>query len=901
MIGRRILFWLGLASCWWFTTNGAECRAADVDTDVSVRETVVGLPVILRIQISNSVAHEPPEFPRVDGLKIEQAGPPSRSRRISIQNNRRVEKSNIIYSFRITPLREGTFIIPPVRVSADGISRVTRVVRIVATKGETNDLLFVEVEGDANEIYVGESLRLTLKIWIRPYRDRQLQQRLSEGDMWNQIAQQSNWGSFQSIFDEMNANRQRPGGRSVLRKDSAGNELEYYLYEIDTLIYPDRAERIDGGDVRVVLEYPTRIGRSRSPFSLFNESDFFGGGSPFGDSPFDDPFFGGGMRVVEVNPIVGLAVVDPIVVKPVPAKNRPDDYRGAVGQYSIITQASPTEVRAGEPITLRIAIDGAGPLDLVRAPPIEQQPDLVRDFKVPDEPLAGFVDQQRKVFSTSIRPLRAGVTEIPGIAFSYFDPDKESFVTTSSNPIAIRVGEADVLELDGIAGAATTGKRGRDPEGEPESQDGKVAERTSMRPPSLASGDLLNFVPRATFVQPAAFLLLGTGPLAAVLVLLVRSRSTLRRFVPARRRLRSKLTTAMTTDQIAVALELFLAEHYRLAESSVRRDQAIGRLRGAGQADLAIRVERFYSSCDSTKPSGDMDALDALRREASEIADELILVRRNGAGLGPVSRAAVFMLLGFFSVPVMALHASEIELSLSQQQILLNEALPIDSALEGEALDRQLEVSKVKLQTLVDSGVQNDDLYFNLGSLYQRTGDLGRAAAYYRRALRLNPIEPRYQTWLGEVETELGLSRTRMADSGWGDWLSSWHAVIPLRWSLTTFVIAWFAFWLLVVLRLLGMRSFSTPAAICCFLVLVEAGIVFGSKFTEFVRDDTAVLVVDRVTLRDGDGEAFGTVIELASAAGRPVKCIASRGRWIQIQLDNGTVGWVPADTAVTI
>ena len=75
----------------------------------------------------------------------------------------------------------------------------------------------------------------------------------------------------------------------------------------------------------------------------------------------------------------------------------------------------------------------------------------------------------------------------------------------------------------------------------------------------------------------------------------------------------------------------------------------------------------------------------------------------------------------------------------------------------------------------------------------------------------------------------------------------------------------------------------------------------FGSKFTEFVRDDTAVLVVDQVTLRDGDGEAFGTVTELASAAGRPVKCIASRGRWIQIQLDNGTVGWVPADTAVTI
>ncbi len=84
-------------------------------------------------------------------------------------------------------------------------------------------------------------------------------------------------------------------------------------------------------------------------------------------------------------------------------------------------------------------------------------------------------------------------------------------------------------------------------------------------------------------------------------------------------------------------------------------------------------------------------------------------------------------------------------------------------------------------------------------------------------------------------------------------------------------------------------------------MLSVEAGVVFGTQFAEFVRDDTAVLIADQVTIRDGDGEAFETVTELESAAGRSVKWITSRGRWIQIQLDSGVVGWVPTDTVVTI
>jgi len=44
-------------------------------------------------------------------------------------------------------------------------------------------------------------------------------------------------------------------------------------------------------------------------------------------------------------------------------------------------------------------------MDLVQAPPLAELSSLTTDFKVPSEPLAGFVKGDRKVFSTSIRRL----------------------------------------------------------------------------------------------------------------------------------------------------------------------------------------------------------------------------------------------------------------------------------------------------------------------------------------------------------------------------------------------------------------------------------------------------------------------------------------------------------------
>ena len=430
---------------------GSSAFAGDVSMSLSSREAYVGSPIQMQIAIKNAKDYEQPALPQIDGIEIRSAGSPSQSSQVTIINGRRSESRSVILNYLITPRRAGTFEIPPLKFKVDGKDVETEAIRISATKSETGDLLFVELEGKKEKVFVGQPLEMVLRIYIKPYRDQDHELTLSEGDMWNMISDQTAWGSFQKRIEEMANSRQRPGGKEVLHDNGQGEERAYYMYEITAKVYPTKAGKISGDDLQIVVNYPTALGRSRDPFDRFFEDSPFGGG--FMSSPFSKR-----LSVASSRPVVAGATVDATEVIPVPTEGRPADYRGAVGQYNIVTQASPVNVHAGDSITLNLGIVGTGPMELVQAPPLSELPEL-KEFKVSNQPLAGYVKDDSKVFSTTIRPRQAGITEIPAIPFSFFNPETEQFETVRSSPIKITVEKADSLALDSIVGAKSTNSK----------------------------------------------------------------------------------------------------------------------------------------------------------------------------------------------------------------------------------------------------------------------------------------------------------------------------------------------------------------------------------------------------------------------------------------------------------
>ncbi|HEY3243612.1 MAG TPA: BatD family protein, partial [Phycisphaerae bacterium] len=332
--------------------------------------------------------------------------------------------------FQVIPKHAGKLSIPAVKVRVDGEERSIDIGDIIVSESDTEDLLYVELTGDRRTVYVGEAVETTLEIWIRPF--VQGDYRMSIQDMFRCLdVEHSSWGEFKDLLNSAQNFR----GRSAVRKDSAGNDRAYYVIALTKRLWAEQPGPLEAGDIRIVVNYPVHLRRSRDFFSILDE----------------------GITVGQQRPISAVVTSQAIQVKPLPTAGAPLFFNGAVGRYQMEATAKPTKVHVGDPITLSIAIRGEGRLDTLSPPPLARLDNLTEHFRVPDEPLAGDVEGNSKRFTQSIRARSADVTEIPPIPFAYFDPQAEKYVTVSSNPIPIEVeaSEAASTALVGTSDSAS--------------------------------------------------------------------------------------------------------------------------------------------------------------------------------------------------------------------------------------------------------------------------------------------------------------------------------------------------------------------------------------------------------------------------------------------------------------
>ena len=901
-------------------------NAADVQSSVSTSRTYVNLPFTLQIQINNAASHDKPSIPEVDGLEIVPKGPPSRSFRTTIINGRTTQRNTLTYLYSVTATREGEFTIPAVKVVVNGEETQTSEVRVIATQSETDDLMFVEIAGKDNQIYVGEALQLTLKIWVRAYHDQQFNITLNEANMWTLISRQSKWGNFEEALREMGKNRRRPEGKLTLREDSEGKEHEYLLYEIDTTIYPDRPGELDGNDVRIILNYPEKLGRSRSPFAAFGD-DFFGGAGGFGDDMF--PGFGSHLRVTDVRPIITQTEVEPITVKPIPEQGRPVNYRGAVGDYRIISEASPTTVKVGDPIRLNIGIAGKGRLELLRAPPLTEQQDLIHEFKVPNQPLAGFVDGSQKIFSTTIRPLRKGTEQIPGIEYSFFNPKTEQFVSIKSDPITINVEEAELLALDAIVGNQTGTPTAALPN--------TPAGRRSATTMAEISQNVLASVARPNSFPSALLIFLLLPPIVVAAIALHLYRHSFSSLVSARYRFKKAMIRATTPQEVADGLEQFLQSRYRLPVSRTLRDQTVGSLRALGHYEIAIDVERLYHECDRDR---DSKSTAHYSQNAQELVNTLCESNRRRGTQSRMHQAKAPYLNTKSALVLLALLISPSAASTT----LASDSLPATQAVENTGFVVENPAAKVstspepsrltedqinqmlaeaselyqtgissqdesessssfsqaaeRLQILVDAGITNDELFATLANAQARSGNTANAVANYRRALRYAPENQTYHDRLTEAETGLGTSlsppRSQLARARtFNDFVL--HFVSP-KGMLVLALLAWTCSWAVIAWRLIsGPQHWKLPMA-CLFLLAFTAIISYQLRVSEFLVDNQAVVTQSDISLREGDGNEFGIALETPFLGGDLVEVLDQRGSWHKVRLSGGQSGWLPSN-----
>ncbi len=158
--------------------------------------------------------------------------------------------------------------------------------------------------------------------------------------------------------------------------------------------------------------------------------------------PFDPNFFQNMMAMTGGQGQTRELHSDPIrlEIKPLPLP-QPDDFSGAVGNYTITASADRQEAKTGEAVNFSVSIAGSGNLKPVTAPKL---PDLP-DFKVFDTMSSldikkeGDVISGKKTFTYILVPRAEGRKTIPAVKFSFFDPKAGAYRTVKTDPVALQV------------------------------------------------------------------------------------------------------------------------------------------------------------------------------------------------------------------------------------------------------------------------------------------------------------------------------------------------------------------------------------------------------------------------------------------------------------------------------
>ena len=153
--------------------------------------------------------------------------------------------------------------------------------------------------------------------------------------------------------------------------------------------------------------------------------------------PFE-AFFNGGSGYIEVKKAINAPGID-IQVEPLPT--RPAGFSGGVGKFSISATLDKTEVKANDPINLRVVVSGVGNMKLIKEPVVGFPKDFDHyDAKQTDKTkLTVNGVEGSMIYDFLAVPRHQGDFDIPSVEFVYYDTASKQYKTVKTEAFHIHV------------------------------------------------------------------------------------------------------------------------------------------------------------------------------------------------------------------------------------------------------------------------------------------------------------------------------------------------------------------------------------------------------------------------------------------------------------------------------
>ena len=324
---------------------------------------------------------------------------------------------SVSYSYVLQPRAEGKFTVGPATIESGGRKIQSNNITIEVTKGspqqkqqprqqtgddanlnkQIGENLFIKASANKTSVYQGEQITATYKLYSRvTIVNSAIKKIPALTGFWNQ-----------EIEVPKNA-----------QTTEVVNGIQYQVFPIKKIaLFPQRSGTLELDPMEA--EFAVQVQSRRRGGDIF------------------DQFFG---SVQNVNYPTKSSPVK-ITARSLPSRNIPAGFSGAVGKFSMESWLDKTETKANEPVTLKVKISGKGNLKLIEAPKFVFPPDLESyEPKISDNITTGTdVISGSRTYEYLLIPRHVGEQKIPSFIFSYFDPEKQQYVSTKSPDFLVNV------------------------------------------------------------------------------------------------------------------------------------------------------------------------------------------------------------------------------------------------------------------------------------------------------------------------------------------------------------------------------------------------------------------------------------------------------------------------------
>ena len=217
--------------------------------------------------------------------------------------------------------------------------------------------------------------------------------------------------------------------------------------------------------------------------------------------------------------------------------------------------------------------------------------------------------------------------------------------------------------------------------------------------------------------------------------------------------------------------------------------------------------------------------------------------------------------------------------------------------------ESKYDTAAVIYQSIIDSGYQSPELYYNLGNCYFKLQEIPSAILYYEKALKLNPNDDNIIYNLNLCNSLIPDRIEKLPRLFFIRWYQGLYNYFPIdMWANIGLVLfGLFAFFILIYLlsSKVTLRKIGFWTGMVFLFLSIFTFFLTSQKYSSFKSHDEAIIFTPSITVKSSP--AKNSVDLFVIHEGTKITILDRVGEWQKIKIQNGSIGWIESENSMII